>query len=60
MQQAPAYRQAVSEFDRLWESGKSRGHAQRMRELLLVIEAFENASAAPRLAADPITQGAKQ
>lgn len=40
----PGYRQALAEFDRLWETGESKRRPQRMRELLCLIEAFENAS----------------
>jgi len=38
----PAYRQALAEFDRLWESGESKQQPRRMRELLGLIEAFES------------------
>jgi hypothetical protein len=38
------YHAAVAEFDRLWETGASRRQPERMKELLLVIEPFENAS----------------
>jgi hypothetical protein len=38
------YRRALAEFDRLWETGESKRLPQRMRELLLVIEACENVS----------------
>lgn len=44
--EASVYRQAVQEFDRLWETGGSRRQPQRMRALLLFIEEFENASPA--------------
>jgi hypothetical protein len=40
----PVYDEAVAEFDRLWETGASRLQPERMKELLIVIEAFENAS----------------
>ena len=40
----PSHRQALAEFDRLWETGESKRRPQRMRELLSLIEAFENAS----------------
>jgi hypothetical protein len=40
----PKYRQALAEFDRLWETGESKRRPQRMRELLFLIEASENAS----------------
>jgi hypothetical protein len=40
----PGYRQALAEFDRLWETGESKRRPQRMRELLSLIEAFEGAS----------------
>ena len=38
------YRQAVAEFDCLWESGDSKLRPEKMTELLTVIEAFEDAS----------------
>jgi hypothetical protein len=38
------YRQALAEFDRLWQTGESTLRPQRMRALLLLIEACENAS----------------
>jgi hypothetical protein len=38
------YRQALAEFDRLWETGESKRWPHRMRELLVLIEAAENAS----------------
>jgi hypothetical protein len=60
MQQPPAYRQAVSEFDRLWECGESRRQERRMQELLLVIEAFENTPAGQSSARHLPAQGAKQ
>jgi hypothetical protein len=40
----PGYRKALAEFDQLWETGESKRRPQRMRELLSLIEAFENAS----------------
>lgn len=42
--EASVYRQAVQEFDRLWETGGSRRQPQRMQALLLLIEEFENTS----------------
>jgi hypothetical protein len=36
-----AYHAAVAEFDRLWETGKAKQFAERMRQLLTVIDAFE-------------------
>lgn len=35
------YHAAVLEFDRLWESGRSRRQPERMKQLLVVIEQFE-------------------
>lgn len=44
MNTAPAdYRAAVSEFDRLWESGAAGRHPERMQQLLQVIDAVEAA-----------------
>jgi hypothetical protein len=42
-ERSAAYHAALAEFDRLWETGQSRGAPERMRELLAVIEAFEQA-----------------
>jgi hypothetical protein len=39
----PEYRAAVTEFDRLWETGAAGGQPERMRQLLLVIDAVEAA-----------------
>jgi len=44
--QRPLYNEAVAEFDRLWETGASRLQPEKMKELLLVIDAFENVSRA--------------
>ena len=44
MNTAPAnYRAAVSEFDRLWESGAAGRQPERMQQLLQVIDAVETA-----------------
>lgn len=44
MNTGPAdYRAAVSEFDRLWESGAAGRHPERMQQLLQVIDAVEAA-----------------
>jgi hypothetical protein len=42
------YRAAVLEFDRLWESGRSRGQPERMKRLLVLIEQSEEESAPDR------------
>lgn len=39
----PEYRAAVTEFDRLWETGAAGRQPERMRQLLQVIDAFEGA-----------------
>lgn len=44
MNTGPAdYRAAVSEFDRLWESGAAGRQPERMQQLLRVIDAVEAA-----------------
>jgi len=44
MNTGPAdYRAAVSEFDRLWESGAACRQPERMQQLLQVIDAVEAA-----------------
>jgi hypothetical protein len=39
----PEYRAAVTEFDRLWESGAAGRQPERMQQLLQVIDAVEAA-----------------
>ena len=39
----PEYRAAVTEFDRLWETGAAGRQPERMRQLLQVIDAVEAA-----------------
>ena len=40
---SPDYRAAVTEFDRLWESGAAGRQPERMQQLLQVIDAVEAA-----------------
>lgn len=44
---AADYRLAIEEFDHLWESGATGWKQQRMRELLELIEPFENGNSGP-------------
>jgi hypothetical protein len=44
----PEYSAAVTEFDRLWETGAAGRQPERMRQLLQVIDAVEAASMHPR------------
>jgi hypothetical protein len=49
----PDYRAAVTEFDRLWESGAAGRQPERMRQLLQVIDAVEAAPMRARSVVGP-------